>query len=733
MNTPKPDLAWRSGLLNPRRLGAALIGLVVVLLYLAMTGPHFLSDDWGLFPAIRSFVSVPVDFTRPWLDRTDCFYRPLATLSLAVDYFFWRIDPVPYHATNLMIFVACAVVASRLAIRLSGSRAPIAGFAAFLFCLLHPVAVEPATWVCCRGTLLSGFLVLVGWLAYLNWMERGRAGDLLLALVAEAGALLSKEDALTFPAIALVLGVSLRHRRRSVLGLLATGIPVALYFLVRSLFRIQFPAGPHGALLAPARWGQAIQELAGHLARLFVPCLEPGPSPAFLATVACGVGLAVLLIANATALFRSGVARAALAVVLAIGPALPLVVTLTHGTRTLFQPLLLASVLVGVLVSGRWKRLDDSVSMVAAGLLSAGLIALTTLTLVRWREAGALSMRIATELHRLHRQVPIEETFVFTDPPRYHRTIPVVDMGVDSILEPPFTERRRPLMSAFRDMAIQVVNRSPVSEDEKAPQRVLIWSHDLGLLDAPAPLKVSTLLCGWRGEDVVRPREDGTRGCTIRTPDLGLSSLVMNRLEVLLKGSRFEGRGVLEIEGMPRPGGRPLRVPLELRAERAGRPGHVRLWVAIADLDAVKPVVRVDRIALHVDDLAPESVVEVSILRELPTFGLEATLKPVDSSPESDLHLVIRMKGVEDPAFSVFRVRFYHVRDELHVVDLPLEVLKRVENADLLYEAALGRELLRRLGLIGGPELFVRVEAYAGRADPMQLRARSEVAWLRRK
>jgi hypothetical protein len=720
-------------MLDLRRVSAALIGLAVVSLYLAMTGGHFLSDDWGLFPEIRTFASVPADFTRPWLDRTDCFYRPLATLSLAVDYFFWRLDPVPYHVTNLLIFVACAVVVSRLALRLSPSRAPIAGFAAFLFCLLHPVAVEPATWVCCRGTLLSGLLVLVGWLAYLKWMERGRAGDLLLVLVAEVGALLSKEDALTFPAIALVLGVSRRHRRRSGLGLLATGIPVALYFGVRSLFAIHFPGGGHGALLAPARWGDAIRGMAGHLGRLFVPCLEPGPSPAFLATVACGAGLAVLLIANGTALFRRGVARAALAVGLAVVPALPLLVTLTHGTRTLFQPLLLASVLVGVLASERWKRLGAWVSTLAVGLISCGLIALTALTLVPWREAGALSMRIAAELDRLHRQVPIEEPFIFTDPPRYHRTIPVVDMGVDSILQPPFTARPRPLMSAFRDMAIRVVNRAPVSEDETAPQRVLIWRNDLGLLDAPAPLKVSTILCGWRGEDVVRPREDGKRGCTIRTPDLGLSPLVMNRLEVLLKGGRFEGRGVLEIEGMPRPEGRPLRVPLALRAERVDRPGHVRLWVAIADLEAVKPVVRVDRIALQVEDLAPDSVVEVSILRELPTFGLEATMKPADASPEGDVRLVLRMKGVADPAFSVFRVRFYHVRDELHVLDLPLEALKRMENADLVFEAALRREQLRRLGLIGGPELFVRVEAYAGKADPMQLRARSEVAWLRRK
>lgn len=111
-------------------------------------------------------------------------YQPLAWLSLAIDYRLWGLDPRGFHLTSaivhaanaaLFFLVAAHLLAARSA-RLAGAGPSVvllgAATAAIVFGL-HPLRVESVAWATERRDVLSGFFVMLTFLAYV----RGRAAD----------------------------------------------------------------------------------------------------------------------------------------------------------------------------------------------------------------------------------------------------------------------------------------------------------------------------------------------------------------------------------------------------------------------------------------------------------------------------------------------------------------------------------------------------------------------------
>jgi len=108
-------------------------------------------------------------FTEPYFGT----YIPITTLSWAVDYQLWELDPYGYHLTNLMIHTANGVLVYIflfVLLRGAGAQTPIvfvAGIGAFLF-LVHPVQVEIVVWVSQRKALLGLFFTLLAFLAHIR-------------------------------------------------------------------------------------------------------------------------------------------------------------------------------------------------------------------------------------------------------------------------------------------------------------------------------------------------------------------------------------------------------------------------------------------------------------------------------------------------------------------------------------------------------------------------------------
>lgn len=184
--------------------GGALLLLVTVAAYLPALSAGFVWDDDVYVtanPVLRDLHGLAAAWTR--LDATPQYY-PLTHTSLFLDHALWGLDPRGYHAVNLLLHAASAIVVWRLLARLG---VPGAWLGAALFAV-HPVQAESVAWVTERKNTLSGLLYL-GSASILLGSFLGGARDAArrpIGVVLYLGALLAKSVTATLPiAVALVL------------------------------------------------------------------------------------------------------------------------------------------------------------------------------------------------------------------------------------------------------------------------------------------------------------------------------------------------------------------------------------------------------------------------------------------------------------------------------------------------------------------------------------------------
>jgi protein O-mannosyl-transferase len=199
----------------------------------------FLFDDAALFadPAITS--------PSGWLD---CF-RPLQTRPLTW-FTFWINDrfsnnPIPWHAVNLLLHLACALLLWDLLRKLIPERAAL--FATLIFAV-HPFLTEPIAYVYARATLLGAFFTL---LTLRFWI----ADRIALAVFSFAAAMLAKEEYAAVPIVLLLLDLSRSKpiRWRPIAAMLS----IALLAGARTIWATYQIPGTHtgpDAGITPARY-----------------------------------------------------------------------------------------------------------------------------------------------------------------------------------------------------------------------------------------------------------------------------------------------------------------------------------------------------------------------------------------------------------------------------------------------------------------------------------------------
>lgn len=132
---------------------------------------------------------------------TSSYYRPLFTLSLAVDYFFWGEQPLGYHLTNIVLHFFAVSALYFLGLKwLKHSSAAL--FAAVLFAV-HPVHAEAVAWISGRNEMLTALFMFSSFYFYITYRQNNKVVNILLSLVLFFLALLSKEMAITLPLIIL--------------------------------------------------------------------------------------------------------------------------------------------------------------------------------------------------------------------------------------------------------------------------------------------------------------------------------------------------------------------------------------------------------------------------------------------------------------------------------------------------------------------------------------------------
>lgn len=226
-----------------KAIPALLFVLVFLVFWRASLDVPFQLDDEGLietrgdlrgplsiFGTIREALAVP-------------FGRPLAMLTIHVDFMLWGLAPRGYHATALLLHLAAVWLVWRLADRGVAALVPggpaaaplAAGIAACVFAF-HPLQTESVAYLSARSTLLSTVLGMWGLLAADTALLGARAGKPWGWRAVGAGALFYASVAamplgLIFPGILLAWLVLVRQVSWRTVGAAAAAGGVLLAFV----------------------------------------------------------------------------------------------------------------------------------------------------------------------------------------------------------------------------------------------------------------------------------------------------------------------------------------------------------------------------------------------------------------------------------------------------------------------------------------------------------------------
>lgn len=181
-------------------LGA--IAIVVVVSYFPALQGGFVWDDviFSEEPVIHS----PDGLRSIWLSPADIknegHYWPLVYTSFWLEHKIWGLNPLGYHAVNILLHLVNCLLLWRLLDRLA---IPGAVLIAALFAV-HPLHVESVAWIIERKDVLSGLFYLTAVLTWVRFNESPGPGRYALALVLFTAGLLSKSVVVTLPAALLI-------------------------------------------------------------------------------------------------------------------------------------------------------------------------------------------------------------------------------------------------------------------------------------------------------------------------------------------------------------------------------------------------------------------------------------------------------------------------------------------------------------------------------------------------
>ena len=216
-----------------------LLPLLCLLLYLPALRHDFVMDDATLVvgnPYIKSWRYLPQmlseDAWNVW-ERHN-YWRPIFSISLALDYSLWGLNPLGFHLTNVLLHALNTVLLYSLSKKLLNTGAV---FASLLFAL-HPIQAHAVNVISIRGDLLAALFVLLCLKTFLSNRSVLCASLLILAL-------LSKETSVTLPAILLFAGLLVKTENLELKkSLLLTFISLGTYLVARLSLGFSFSLPP---------------------------------------------------------------------------------------------------------------------------------------------------------------------------------------------------------------------------------------------------------------------------------------------------------------------------------------------------------------------------------------------------------------------------------------------------------------------------------------------------------
>lgn len=262
---------------HPLSVPLVLISVILAVYYpVLLSGIHPI-DDPGLF----GFYSTSPSISTVLLPGNNYYYRPVVEFSYYLDNRFWGMEPGTMHLENILLHCVNSLLVFFLARRIlvkNGSKSHLFPLLAALLFAMHPVNVEAVAWIAGRTDPLLTLFVLSATYFWLCWIEEPRWQHVSAALLLFSAAVLTKETALVFGAVAFLLALAWPGSATVRQRLLAVGIIISPVFLM-VIFALYFKSGTSGLsrFMAGANlevmqsvW-QALTALGFYIRKLIVP------------------------------------------------------------------------------------------------------------------------------------------------------------------------------------------------------------------------------------------------------------------------------------------------------------------------------------------------------------------------------------------------------------------------------------------------------------------------------
>lgn len=227
-------------------------------------------------------------------------YRPLASLSIFIDYALWGVHAWGFHLSNLVLLFGCCLLLSLITLEITGLfgnrlGAQAAVWAGLLFAV-YPLHAESVSWIIGRVDLLCTLFFLASLFAYLRFRLLKEEPYWWASVLFFFGSLFSKEMAVTLPAVITLAEVCLSSKLEpkstsaSGAGKRLSGIAYAMPFW--ALLGIYFTL--RVAILGTAVGGYGNDGLSTFLSsfhnfldkssllKILIPANEEGSIPAWL-------------------------------------------------------------------------------------------------------------------------------------------------------------------------------------------------------------------------------------------------------------------------------------------------------------------------------------------------------------------------------------------------------------------------------------------------------------------
>lgn len=204
-----------------------LTAIVALALYAITLNGVFIYDDVAIIETDRRIAN-PALWGEYWTDSynfgVDNLYRPLVSMSYAIQHYLHGPRPMPFHLVNWLLHALVSALVARFAMKLA-ERCDIdarmsrrIGLIAGVLFAAHPIHVEAVANVVGRAELMCAAGVLGAMLIFLEPLTRGRIAGLFACFVL---ALLSKEQGMLVP---LLLGLLWAAERWVLPARLAAGV-----------------------------------------------------------------------------------------------------------------------------------------------------------------------------------------------------------------------------------------------------------------------------------------------------------------------------------------------------------------------------------------------------------------------------------------------------------------------------------------------------------------------------